>query len=444
MVSTLQGCENNTVNINASANFYNPIGACDRDTEDDVEVSYQTAGTISLLTWLVGTNANTANRVCRLRINNLNSNQSATITASTTGIFQDAVNSDAIIAGDDITLSVPAGGTGSMNASVTTVFAATSNTVSKWGCNSGPDGFQFTDFAGASTTYRIAVYGFDDSTQTTAGEEDQIQIKVKTAGTWKNFSVLVDSNARTTTTTGKTRINGADGAQSVSIGSTATGLFEDTTNEDSLVVDDEICYALVTGTGTSIIAINEIHTEFETTNNTGILPSGNTTATDITVNAGVTNFYSIYGLPETVASETDEIIQLQIDRDRVLSDMSVNVAANTTDGSSTLRTRIDQVNGAQSVSIPANTTGFFDETVDEDTVTTNEIINYQIIAGTGTGTISVSTTSVVTNEPATPATGGTDEITGRYFGTRAMSMIDVLTGMPDDVEFRLRPLFARA
>lgn len=70
------------------------------------------AFTASKLELYLSANTVTAESTFRLRINGVNGNQVATIAASTTGWFEDVVNTDTIVATDEINYSLTAGATG--------------------------------------------------------------------------------------------------------------------------------------------------------------------------------------------------------------------------------------------------------------------------------------------------------------------------------------------
>src|SRR3990167_11137323 len=100
-----------------------------------------------------------------------------------------------------------------------------------------------------NTTLNSALTRYSNCANSTTGDnltEANRQITYRSAGTLSNLWVNVDSNTLDGTTTIRTRINGANGAQSVSFASSTTGIAEDTTNSDTIVAGDEVNYSLVT------------------------------------------------------------------------------------------------------------------------------------------------------------------------------------------------------
>jgi len=69
--------------------------------------------------------------------------------------------------------------------------------------------------------------------------EAQAEFKTRNAGTLADFYVKVGSVVNGGTHTFRTRVNAANGNQSVTVN--GTGVFEDTTNTDSLAAADRFC-----------------------------------------------------------------------------------------------------------------------------------------------------------------------------------------------------------
>ena len=98
-----------------------------------------------------------------------------------------------------------------------------------------------------STNY----FGVPGSGRTNA--ETSVQAEAKDTMTLRNLIVRITSNGTSTNSTVMSRVNVANGAQSVTIGAALTGLFEDTGNIDSLVVGNTWAMQWVVGTGGTII-----------------------------------------------------------------------------------------------------------------------------------------------------------------------------------------------
>ena len=122
--------------------------------------------------------------------------------------------------------------------------------------------------ATASTNY-IAVGTCHNALHAT---ESRRQTKFRAAGTLSELYIHIEANSFSGTTTFRLRKNTANGNQVVSIPTTTTGFLKDTTNTDSVAVNDLLSYSLVT-TGTGSIRYYQINNVFEpTTSSTTYTP----------------------------------------------------------------------------------------------------------------------------------------------------------------------------
>lgn len=90
------------------------------------------------------------------------------------------------------------------------------------------------------------------------------QFRIPFDGTIRNLRAAALVNGRSTNTTVRTRINGANGNLSVVVPGGSLAAVEDTTNSDTLVAGDLLAFAFTTGTGGGNIALGTIQVEFET------------------------------------------------------------------------------------------------------------------------------------------------------------------------------------
>ena len=356
----------NALNANLTR-YLNLFGNSSFDTtEANKKHNIRPAGVLSNLTVQVTGNGVTAASTLRLRKNGANGNQSVSITASTSGTFTDASNTDSIAVGDDLNYSIVTGATGTnMNfVAYSLVFTPTDTTISstKFGYNT------ITAHTTASTTRYVPVTGGGGAGQTT---EANVQLKLKKAGTFKFLDARVSANARTTTTTIRSRKNTANGGMSVSVGNSATGEFEDTTNSDTVAVNDLYNYSFTTGTGNQSITIQHISASFESTANVVPLIAGHIgNAISASSTWGVTASANISYAGDTTTSAT--IIR----KEGTISNFLIKVIANATSGSSTGRIRINSVDSSLSVSIGAAATGNFEDNTNTQTIAANDTVHY--------------------------------------------------------------------
>jgi hypothetical protein len=225
-------------------------------TEANTQITYNNPGRLSNLTMGVFSNTVTAASTIRTRKNGANGSQSISVGSSATGLFQDTTNSDTVAATDKINYQLVVGGTGT---SITvrfaaTNFTATTGTVIHYAAASSA-GIAYT--TASATRYELPAPALSGAITT----ETDVKIKIKQVATWRNLYAYVSANTWTTATTITSRKNAAGGNMSVSVGITTTGIFEDTSNSDSIAVDDYINFALTTGAGSGSLTLQQIASE---------------------------------------------------------------------------------------------------------------------------------------------------------------------------------------
>ena len=199
-------------------------------TEADVQYRIRRATTYSNLRVFLSDNSINGDSSWRLRIDTgggaANGNQVVTLTASTTGAFEDTTNSDPVAASDEINYSLVTGGT------------------------SGTMAFTLAQMKHISTGREMAaaipvgvsqtsdVYYVAESGGAAPSTESDTQIAARAAFTAKNLVVNIVTNSITAGSDYYLRRNGANSALTLNVPASSTGLFEDTTNNVSVAVTD--------------------------------------------------------------------------------------------------------------------------------------------------------------------------------------------------------------
>lgn len=369
-----------TLNVGAGATgyqaFFGAISAAIA-TEAQAEIPVRVAGVFSKMWISVLANTRTTAGTARFRIDTGggpgDGNQTFSITALTTGDFQDASNTDTVAAGSRVDMSITSG-TGGSSFTYTgpsVVFdvagVQAQNRVSSSGIPTG---------SAASTTY---YFGIGGSTSLVTSEA-QVQQIARTALTLKNFATYVVTNARSTTTTSGSRVNTANGNLAVSIGASATGLFEDTGNSDTVASGIPIDAFLTTGTGTGDIITSFIGYEVLAADGSFILYNG--TAAGTAVNLSTTTYFSASGRLSANTTETQRRVLASVPF--VATRLQVYVSANTVTATTTVNFRRGTSND-MNVSIGSSATGLFEDTTNSSSVVATDYINYQVVTG-GSGT----------------------------------------------------------
>lgn len=347
----------------------------------------RTAGTFSNLSCTVllqGTGASTL----RFRENLANANQSISIPGSTTGFFEDISNTDNVVAGDEYDFQIISGTGGVTTVVPFVVFEATGNTTAIYG------GTRALSFSTDSATRFISLVSRPAGYAETV--EADAQIKIKEAGTWKNMDIKLSANSRITTTTWTSRINGVDGNMLVSVPASTSGHFEDTVNTDIVIVNDLLAIKMVTGTGGGNFDPETQKTEIEYSGDIFNMPSGLANDGIRAVPFNTTEYHLPIGLNP---SSTESLRQIQMPIPLRFTNLQVHVITNTITGSaSTVKVRKNSADGNGLVSISAGATGFFEDTVNSDSIKVGDKMAYEIITPNTSGTLSINMISTTGEE----------------------------------------------
>jgi hypothetical protein len=216
--------------------------------------------------------------------------------------------------------------------------------------------------------------------------EAQVQVPYRTAGTFSNLFVRISSNSTNNSSTITTRKNtSTNGNLTVSPGAATTGVFEDTTNTDSVTAGDTWTYQLVT-TGTGTFTLTVISVLFEPTTSSDTVTriaaagSGN-------FSAASGNRYNALGGSISAGSATEANSQVRIKKTLTAKHLSVTIGSNSRTTSTTVRTRKNTANGAMSISYAGGVTGVVEEAspgTNSDSLVNNDLYNTQVATGTGT------------------------------------------------------------
>lgn len=388
------GLNVNPGSVTYYGNFGNSAGAAlgAETTEANVELVHRGPdATLKNLRVVVTTNARGSNSSVTTRKNNADTSQVATITASTTGTYTDLTNTVSVTAGDKVAYKLVIGST-------TGNFAAPSITVNRE--SSGQAAAFWSAIGSGSTTNggSTRYWGLTGAIGTPGATESQFQSYAPAGGTLSNLRAYVTA-ARATNTTLKTRINGADGAQSVTLTASTTGAFEDTTNSDSISSGALICAATVTGTGTDTLTISNVSVLYTTTT-AGVSALG-AGAASTTLTSGVTGFYSPLGHMRgfTTENQAQQIAPFA----GTASHMAVIVSANASTATTTMVLRKNGADTAVTFTIGSTATGTFADTTNSVSVSTGDLI---CIQGSGAnGTVTFRSMSLRYTEAAGPISG---------------------------------------
>lgn len=358
--------------VNASSTAFLSLMPTAAQIADTDETAFQVRiyDTLTVSNFLVRcmTNTITGASTIRTRKNTANGNLSVSIPGSGTGVFQDISNSDSLVSGDIYNYQAVggAGGTSLLTHIISiTIDAAIVTTLLVGGAsNSNPGSTNFSTFS----------FG--------GANEAQSQTRIRFAGTWDRLGANVVTNTNNSTTTIRSRVNGGNGNQVLSIGSGATGYFEDTVNSDSVLPADLLNYTLIHGGSSGAVWVQPNQSRMKPTSGTRSLQYAN----GATIDFGLTR-PALIGTGGDLGTELNTRLLLRGGITWTYQNLFFRVTANTIDGSTTTRTRKNGANGNQSVSVSASTTGIFEDTTNTDTYVNGDDINCLIVAGGSSGTM---------------------------------------------------------
>lgn len=213
------------------------------------------------------------------------------------------------------------------------------------------------------------------------------KIKIREAGVLSKFLIKISDNSATASSTARTRKNEANGSMSVSIAAGATGDFEDTTNTDSIAVDDYLAFQTICGSGGSLTVsiISAIFTP--TASNVTYVPLVciNTNAGTLAT-AGVTRHITVTGELQFAAT-TENFHQNEARIAGTLHSMCLYMTNNARSTATVMRSRINGADGNLAVSVPGGSTGIFEDLSNSDSIAVDDKFNYSITTGLGTGAV---------------------------------------------------------
>lgn len=402
---------------------YIPLSTTDfnaNSTEDRRYIIYREPGVFSKLFVRITANTITANSTIRTRKNAATSgNLVVTVGSGATGEFEDTTNTDTSTAGDKWVYQVIAGSTGTtLTASIfSCLFEATTNTVSK-----------LTTFA-PSTTSTVTLYSGLSGVSSTETVEANVKNRVRSNGTLKNMYVKVNTNSKAGNTPVRIRKNGANGTNVITIGSNATGEFEDTTHSDSVAAGDDVNFAVETSVA-GTLAFSTYTIGFETTDDTGWLVACANAA--LTQAEPVTRYYGLGGPVKTnIANEIET--QLKTRTPIILSNLTIHISANAITDISLFKMRVNGADGFSSCSIGSSGTGYFTDSTNWEECDADDLVNYTLVtpAVSGTPTMTIRSMGIIT-EPFVAA--------NNVVKTMPTETITVGAGTIAELAAKMRPL----
>jgi hypothetical protein len=234
----------------------------------------------------------------------------------------------------------------------------------------------------ANTTQYWAVVG-PMAVDTTAANK---QIVIRPACIISDFFVYMDANSVNASTTISSYKNSGVGNCTVSVPTTATGVFNDNTNTDSLTSGDKLCIQTVPGAGSTGVIVPAVFSFLLLCNDgSGDTVSRLSCRWETAISASATTYYfPLSGFATGTANTTETNFKVRQKRGGTIKNLAVNVSANSRVTDTTVRSRKNGGNGSCVVTLTALTTGFFADTTNSDTIAVGDDSNYSVTTGAET------------------------------------------------------------
>jgi len=313
----------------------------------------------------ISANTVTGNSVFTFKIGATSATQTITVGSTLTGAFQDTTHTDSLVSGNGVShkLAVPNLGTSITVTIIAFQIQADSAQAGVVG-SAGPT----VEAAGFVDYYPMLGYAPNPGVSI----EARTALKVEVAGTLSNMALFVYENTRAATGSLKSRVNGSNGAQTVTITGSTTGLFEDTTNTDAVSIGQTIGAMLTAPTGAGNFYIGDIHTmKFASAGQ--IIGACDPRASAEEQAAGTTG-YCGFGDYVFIYSTTPELnVKTKALFDFTLKNLCVYILTCTLNVAGTIGLRLNGV--TQALVVSANATGILEDTTHTVDVVSTDLIN---------------------------------------------------------------------
>lgn len=362
-------------------------------TEAQTQKYMTYSGTWSGLSFYVRTGNASGTTTLTLRKNGADTGVTVTVPQSTTGLHQDLVNTVHVDPGDLMSIGITTSAGGSMNvSSITNLFQSDSGDSVHYNMSYDPG----TAVTGASPRYYKP--NGDYSGAFTVEANNRILIQHDSSIT--EVSAYVSVNARTTTSSFRTRINGANGGLAARVPTTSTGLFTDTSTSDALVAGDFFGFRLDWTSGANAITFKNIQSTIVSTNPREITMMG---ASQVGRNSNAGNAFTFAGGLVAILG-TEAQTRVYPVTPGVYSGMAFMSSSNASNRDLVYNMRKNAANVNQTITYAVGVTGWVQDVTNSDAFGAADystIVSARTSAGSG-NTIHQSTSILYTMDEILP------------------------------------------
>jgi hypothetical protein len=239
-----------------STTYYNPLGGISGagSTSDIFKCRQRLVGTFQSMFMNVFSNTRTTTTTVNGRLNGSNATVMISATTTQTGYLEDVTHSDSVVVGDDYDITIVTGSDSAHNIAIDNMGISFVNTAGYMQLVAS------SSLSGATPNTTSQVYfpigGYIGTGNVGVTTEANEQMKAGSTSLFSQLTTVISTNTGAVSTL-RFRKNAGNGNQTVSVGSSATGVFTDTVNKDGVVASDEINYAFTAGSA-SLTTITSI------------------------------------------------------------------------------------------------------------------------------------------------------------------------------------------
>lgn len=381
-----------------SANYYTGgVNANGSASANEAEVQFYVTkdGTFSGLSVNITASNATGDSTLTFRKNSADGNNTVTFASGVTGLVQDTTHTDTVAVGDLINFQLSyTAGTATFS-SWTIMFEADDGSTTQFNMSAGQP-------AGYGNNNAIRYMYPVGTLVTNLTTESLTQNWIQHDCVLSNYGVYVSANTRTTTTTFRPRVNGADAPASggvVQYTSTQTGLKRNTSTTVTLTAGDLFDLSWVTGGSGNLITISNIQYTLTSDNPREITMMGGSVFTRSSTASAILGRVAS-GLGSASGTETQNRVFLGVDGE--ISKFALYVSANTSNRDMDILLRISGASGNNVVSNTLSTTGWLQDTTHTDTITASDYLAFRSLissGGAGTGNVTYTALSYLITLP---------------------------------------------
>lgn len=344
----------------------------------DAEITFTVSGVLKNLRALVRTSSSSTTTNITVYLNGSPAALTMAISAAATGWHEDTTNDVVVAAGDRLAIFLDRGDAGAQTFDMVACDFLSETAVTIVG--------GYASGAGIATNSATRYGNAFTASQFTATSEDYtslIPLVHPVAATLKNLGIYSISNARTTDTTVSSRLNGADGALSVTYGNVETGHKSDLVNSDDIAAGDITNLKVVTSTGGGTINLALVSTVVQN-DTTG---SVNCYIRQIGQGNNTTRYSPAMGLGGSFTAESQTVLKLR--GSGTIRNLHVKPHSNTTTGDCDISLRLNGATQSLTVTVPAGSTALESDTTNSFTFADGDEINFITVRGASTGSATI-------------------------------------------------------